>query len=73
MTAQHNDAYAARLTVEYPDRDLNRLSTGLRLIYLIPIWIVLALLDGSTFGFGFAENGFRFGATGTGCWLRPSC
>jgi hypothetical protein len=71
VTAEHNDAYAARLTVEYPDRDLNRLSTGLRLIYLIPIGIVLALLDGSTSGFGFAENGFRFGATSAGVLAAP--
>jgi hypothetical protein len=71
VTAEHNDAYAARLTVEYPDRDLNRLSTGLRLIYLIPIGIVLALLDGSTSGFGFAENGSRFGATSAGVLAAP--
>ena len=70
MTAEHN-AYAARLTVEYPDRELDRLSTGLRLIYVIPIGIVLALLDGSIFGDGFAENGFRFGATGTAVLTAP--
>lgn len=71
MTVEHNDAYAARLTVEYPDRDLDRLSTGLRLIYVIPIGIVLALLDGSTFGDGFNESGFRFGATSTGLLTAP--
>lgn len=71
MTTEHNDAYAARLTVEYPDRALDRLSTALRLIYIIPIGIVLALLDGSAFGDGFAQNGFRFGATGTGVLAVP--
>jgi Domain of unknown function (DUF4389) len=69
--AEHNDAYAARLTVDYPDRHLNRLSTGLRLIYLIPIGIVLALLDGSTSGHGFAENGFLFGSTSAGVLAAP--
>jgi hypothetical protein len=71
VTAEQNDAYEARLTVEYPDRDMDRLSTALRLLYIIPIGIVLALLDGSTFGDTFAENGFRFGATTTGVLAVP--
>lgn len=36
--------YAARLSIEYPDRELDRLSTGLRIFYVIPIGIVLAAL-----------------------------
>ena len=36
--------YPARLAIDYPDRDLDRLSTGLRLIYAIPITIVLELI-----------------------------
>ena len=71
MTAQRNDTYEARLTVEYPDRNLNRLSTGLRLLYLIPIGIILALLDGTFFDNGFAENGSQFGATGAGVLALP--
>ena len=71
MTAQRNDTYEARLTVEYPDRSLNRLSTGLRLLYLIPIGIILALLDGTFFDNGFAENGSQFGATGAGVLAVP--
>ena len=71
MTAKHNETYEAQLTVEYPDRDMNRLSTALRLLYLIPIGVVLALLDGSSFDTGFADNGFQFGATGTGMLWAP--
>src|SRR5680860_82717 len=71
MTAQRNDTYEARLTVEYPERNLNRLSTGLRLLYLIPIGIILALLDGTFFDNGFAENGSQFGATGAGVLALP--
>ena len=37
--------YAARLSIDYPDRDLDRLSTGLRILYVIPIAIVLAALS----------------------------
>ena len=71
MTATRNETYEAQLTVEYPDRNLNRLSTALRFLYLIPIGIVLALLDGSSFDNGFAYDGFQFGATGTGLLWAP--
>jgi Domain of unknown function (DUF4389) len=36
--------YPATLTVDYPDRDLNRVSTGFRIFTVIPILIVLATL-----------------------------
>jgi Domain of unknown function (DUF4389) len=36
--------YPATLTVDYPDRDLNRVSTGFRIFTVIPIFIVLASL-----------------------------
>jgi hypothetical protein len=38
------EPYPLRFSVEYPDRDLNRVSTGLRIFAAIPIVIVLALL-----------------------------
>lgn len=40
-------SYPARLAIEYPDRPLDRLSTLLRILYAIPIAIVLALVGGS--------------------------
>ena len=40
------DTYAARLQVDYPDR-LDRLTTLLRLIWIIPIAIILSLLTAS--------------------------
>ena len=43
------EAHPARLTIDYPARDLDRLSTLLRVLYAIPIAIVLGLI-GSTFG-----------------------
>lgn len=39
--------YPARLSIDYPDRSLNRLSTFLRLIYAIPSTLMLLLLGGS--------------------------
>jgi hypothetical protein len=38
------DAHPVRFSVDYPDRDLNRLTTGLRLFTAIPIAIVLATI-----------------------------
>jgi hypothetical protein len=38
------DSYAARLTIDYPER-LDRLTTFFRLIYVIPIAIILNLLS----------------------------
>lgn len=39
-----DDDYPARVAIDYPDRDLDRLSTGLRLIYAIPIEILLNVI-----------------------------
>jgi hypothetical protein len=53
-------------TVEYPDRNLNRLSTGLRFLWLIPIGIIFALVTeglnthGSSYWWGWAVGGFLF-------------
>jgi len=38
--------YPVQFSVEYPDRDLNRLTTGFRLIVAIPILIVAATVGG---------------------------
>ncbi len=50
MTAPLSGAYAARLSIDYPDRDLDRLSTFLRFFYVIPIAIVLVLVSGGEGG-----------------------
>ena len=41
---QGSETYAARLTIDYPDRALNRASTLLRIFYIIPIGVVLAAI-----------------------------
>jgi hypothetical protein len=43
--------YPVRFDVDYPDRDLDRLSTGLRIFYVLPIFLLLALVNG-TMGMG---------------------
>jgi hypothetical protein len=41
-------AYPVQVSVDYPDRELNRLTTGFRIFTAIPILIVAALLVGTT-------------------------
>lgn len=44
--AQNPIAYPARLSVDYPDRPLNRMTTFFRIFTVIPILIILGLLMG---------------------------
>ncbi len=41
---QGSETYAATLTIDYPDRALNRVSTLLRIFWIIPIGLVLATI-----------------------------
>ncbi len=57
-------AYPARLDIDYPDRDLDRMSSFFRILFAIPIFIVLATIGGST-SFEFAsDKGSQIAATG---------
>lgn len=49
-------AHPVHLTIDYPDRALDRPSTLLRALYAVPIVILLALVDGSWSG-GAAAGG----------------
>jgi hypothetical protein len=52
-----NDSYPVQFSVEYPDRDLNRLTTAFRPIVAIPILIVLGAVDGGWAGWGDYGHG----------------
>ena len=71
MTAALSETYPARLTVDYPDRDLDRLSTLLRVIYVIPIVIVIGLVGGSAVEFTFGQTGARLGAASGAVLVAP--
>jgi hypothetical protein len=58
-------AYPVQFSVEYPDRDLNRLTTAFRIIVAIPIIIVAATIDGESWG-AAGEEGWAIGAGGGG-------
>ncbi len=50
--AEGKKPYPASLSVDYPDRELNRLTSFFRLIVIIPIAILLCLVSGAVFGVG---------------------
>jgi hypothetical protein len=57
--------YPVQFSVEYPDRDLNRLTTAFRLIVAIPILILVAALGGGAWG-GYGDEASRGAAVGAG-------
>ena len=48
--------YPVQFDVQYPDRDLNRLTTAFRIIVAIPILVVLGAVDGGWAG-GWGDHG----------------
>src|SRR5438046_1034123 len=65
-------AYPVRLSVEYPDRPLNRLTTAFRIFVAIPILIVLGSVSGSAWSV-YTSQGTVYVASGGGglLFLRP--
>jgi Domain of unknown function (DUF4389) len=61
-TSMQTPAYPVQFSVEYPDRDLNRLTTAFRILVAIPILIVAATIDGET----WANAGDETWTTGAG-------
>jgi hypothetical protein len=62
-----NGDYPVQFSVDYPDRPLNRLTTGFRIFTVIPILIVLAAIGGGTAGFGTTTVAL----SGTGVLFLP--
>jgi len=52
--------YPAKLSIDYPDRQLNRLTTLFRIFVAIPILIVLGLIGGAPLS--WEEDPWRFPA-----------
>jgi hypothetical protein len=52
MSAQAVPPYPLSFSVDYPDRELNRVTTGFRLILAIPLLLLLALFGLGRAGFG---------------------
>ena len=60
---QSQDQYPLQFSVEYPDRDLNRLTTFFRIIVAIPILVVLGAVGGGGW------SGWSGGTGGNGAWM----
>jgi hypothetical protein len=65
MSAQAVAAQPARLSVDYPDHDLNRVTTFFRLFAAIPILIVLGSVAGGAWEWGY-DNGKEAAAAAGG-------
>jgi len=63
MEQVSDTSYPVQFDVDYPDRDLNRLTTFFRIIVAIPIFIVAASLSGNAGGYA-GSHGWSF-ASGT--------
>ena len=59
--------YPVEFSVEYPDRDLDRLTTAFRIIVAIPIIVILGALGGSEWSGGWGD-----GSPGTSAWVAGS-
>jgi Domain of unknown function (DUF4389) len=65
------DDYPVRLSVDYPDRDLNRLTTAFRILTVIPIAIVLGAIGGYSGRTGAEAGTTTFAIGGTGLLFIP--
>src|SRR3954464_5354510 len=63
--------HPVRLSVDYPDRPLDRVSTGFRIFTVIPIAIVLAAVSGSTFDAAYSGSKATFTGAGGALFLGP--
>jgi hypothetical protein len=69
---QSGDQYPVQFSVEYPDRDLNRLTTAFRIIVAIPILIVLGAIGSGWGSWGDGGNGEWVAAGGAGILFFPT-
>ncbi len=60
-----SNVYPIRLSIDYPDRNLNRLTTFFRIFTVIPIAIIIGLLTSANYG-GTAEGSesYQYAAAG---------
>jgi hypothetical protein len=64
-------AYPVDFTVEYPDRDLNRLTSAFRIFTVIPIAIVLGAIAGYSDQYNAGGEGATIVIGGTGLLFLP--
>ena len=65
------DDYPVRFSVDYPDRDLNRLTTAFRIFTVIPIAIVLGTVMGASGEYYDGGAGTTVAVGGAGLLVFP--
>jgi hypothetical protein len=63
--------YPLTFSVDYPDRSLDRLSTAFRILWIIPIAILAATVEGGSFGSSAGGTGARYAGGGIGILVIP--
>jgi hypothetical protein len=63
--------YPANLTVDYPDRNLNRLTTFFRIFVAIPILIIIGLISSGSVSWGFGMENYQYAAGAGGLLFLP--
>src|SRR5436309_15869792 len=63
--------YPLTFSVDYPDRNLDRLSTAFRIFWIIPIAILAATLEGGSFGANAGGSEVRCAGGGIGILFIP--
>jgi len=66
-----NDSHPVALSVDYPDRPLNRLTSALRVFTVIPIAIVLASIGGYSGNGTYNGSSRAFAVSGVGLLVIP--
>jgi hypothetical protein len=63
--------YPVQFSVDYPDRRLSRISTALRIFWVIPIVIVLGAVSGETWQAPYSGGGTAAAGAGGALFLGP--
>jgi hypothetical protein len=64
-------SYPVRFDVDYPDRELDRVTSFFRIIFAIPIVVVLATIGGPAVDVGGDNGGFFFAGVASGILFFP--
>jgi hypothetical protein len=70
-TSSVSSGYPATLTIDYPDRELNRLTSFFRIFTVIPIMIVIGLMTNGAITWGAHIEGWRTTITAGGLLFLP--
>ena len=66
MATSTEAPYPARLEIDYPQRPLNRLSSALRIVWVIPIFVLLSAVSGAQSTYAPEGSDVAAGSAGAG-------